>query len=52
MMMCDESEATEKSDNSRMTDNFSSSNLSYKQVKNLTKEQKQNIIDHIRKNIK
>lgn len=52
MLMCDENDLSAKSDNSRLTDNYSSSNASYRAVKNLTKEQKQNIINHIRNNIK
>lgn len=52
MMMCDENDISSKSDNSKLTDNFSGSNTSYKAVKDLTKEQKQNIINHIRNNIR
>ena len=49
MMMSDEEK--EVSDNSRRK-NGAPNGTSYKSVKNLTKQQKQNLINHIKKNLK
>jgi len=49
MMVCDEEK--EASENTRRK-NGAYNSTSYKSVKNLTKLQKQNLINHIKKNLK